>query len=352
MCRCHLGQQQQKKTFNFHTTCDNWKMGVETIRIRNKPPMDVNVITSTRVFFLRIFWCSQSGDHSQNNLAKFGYILDMKVGKILLKNKLKINPSSNIFLATYWNLSWKSGDLIKKKFLKIWRIWGGFFLGPFCSMKNPLCRSKSDFFFRSKFGENLAPVKETLQVCTRVDAPDCTTRRRRNLTTRSEEFPIVSLFPGGVGVSARCTRHTYITHIHARCSSSSSQFFDIHGTWGGDKFCWESKLRCREKALHRKCSLQSGFEERQKRQRGKKTNRWWRRRRKRRGRRARRALGCYLESVKSSWVVAKKRRISRPTSLSKGSGRFFRQDSGGKKKSRDHNHTHAAAAGSTFLLAI
>jgi len=39
------------------------------------------------------------------------------------------------------------------------------------------------------------------------------------------------------------------------------------------KICWESKLSCREKALHSKSSLQSGFEERQKRQkrqRGKK----------------------------------------------------------------------------------
>ncbi len=26
-------------------------------------------------------WCSQSGDHPENNLAKFGYILDMKGGK-------------------------------------------------------------------------------------------------------------------------------------------------------------------------------------------------------------------------------------------------------------------------------
>jgi len=40
---------------------------------------------------LRILWCSQSGNHSENNLAKFGYIVDMKVKK---KNR---NPS--IFLA-------------------------------------------------------------------------------------------------------------------------------------------------------------------------------------------------------------------------------------------------------------
>jgi hypothetical protein len=30
---------------------------------------------------LRILWCSQSGDHPEKNLAKFGYILDMKIGK-------------------------------------------------------------------------------------------------------------------------------------------------------------------------------------------------------------------------------------------------------------------------------
>ncbi len=52
-------------------------------------------------FLLRILWCIQNGDHPENNLAKFGYILDMKVGK-------KQKPP--MFLATYKNL-WKSGDL-------------------------------------------------------------------------------------------------------------------------------------------------------------------------------------------------------------------------------------------------
>jgi hypothetical protein len=32
-------------------------------------------------FLLRNFLCSQSDDHSQNNFAKFGYILDIKVEK-------------------------------------------------------------------------------------------------------------------------------------------------------------------------------------------------------------------------------------------------------------------------------
>lgn len=36
------------------------------------------------VFLVRILWCSQTSetsDHSKNNLAKFGYILDTKVEK-------------------------------------------------------------------------------------------------------------------------------------------------------------------------------------------------------------------------------------------------------------------------------
>jgi hypothetical protein len=48
-------------------------------------------------FVLRILWYSQSGDHPENNLAKFRYILDMEVGRRIQ------NPST--FLATYWNLS-------------------------------------------------------------------------------------------------------------------------------------------------------------------------------------------------------------------------------------------------------
>ncbi len=61
---------------------------------------------SSRVSFKDFFLlCSQSGNYPENDLAKFGYILDMKVEE-------KKNPS--IFLATYWNLALKSGDLRKK----------------------------------------------------------------------------------------------------------------------------------------------------------------------------------------------------------------------------------------------
>jgi hypothetical protein len=41
------------------------------------------------------------GDHLENNLAKFGYILDMKVE----------TKNLSIFLPTYWNLSQKSSNL-------------------------------------------------------------------------------------------------------------------------------------------------------------------------------------------------------------------------------------------------
>lgn len=34
--------------------------------------------------FFRVLWCSQSGDHSQKNLAKYGYILDLKVIIIII----------------------------------------------------------------------------------------------------------------------------------------------------------------------------------------------------------------------------------------------------------------------------
>jgi hypothetical protein len=56
-------------------------------------------------FFLSILWCNQSGNHPENNLAKFGYILDMKVGK---KKK-----KTEYFFILGWNLSSKFDDLKK-----------------------------------------------------------------------------------------------------------------------------------------------------------------------------------------------------------------------------------------------
>jgi hypothetical protein len=48
---------------------------------------------------------SQGDDIHKVNLAKFGYILDMKVEK---------NPNPSLFIATCWNLSYKSCNLKKK----------------------------------------------------------------------------------------------------------------------------------------------------------------------------------------------------------------------------------------------
>jgi hypothetical protein len=47
------------------------------------------------VFSFSIFWCNQTGDHQQEELAKIGYRSDMKI----LNSK---NPFN--ILATCWNL--------------------------------------------------------------------------------------------------------------------------------------------------------------------------------------------------------------------------------------------------------
>jgi hypothetical protein len=47
-------------------------------------------------FFFSILWCSWSGDHPYDDLARIGYILHMKVEK-------KQNPS--VFLTSFGNLS-------------------------------------------------------------------------------------------------------------------------------------------------------------------------------------------------------------------------------------------------------
>jgi len=68
------------------------------------------------------------------------------------KQKNKKNPAS-IFLAMYWNLSLKSGDL-DLLFFEIWRIWAIFYL------KNTSNRSKSDFSSRilAKFRQKKTPL--------------------------------------------------------------------------------------------------------------------------------------------------------------------------------------------------
>jgi hypothetical protein len=81
-------------------------------KVENQPNL---VATNFRAeFLLRILWCSQSGDHPENILAKFGYILDIKVEK---KNQ---NPL--IFLATTETYD-KNLANAEFYFLKIWQIW-------------------------------------------------------------------------------------------------------------------------------------------------------------------------------------------------------------------------------------
>jgi hypothetical protein len=99
-------------------------------------------------FLLRILWQSQSGNHSQNNLAKFGYILDMKVEK---------KPESFYVFWLPTGTYHKNLAIRKIKIFKIWRIWVIF------SMKTPLCRLKS--FFQSEIWQKLLG-KETLQTVT------------------------------------------------------------------------------------------------------------------------------------------------------------------------------------------
>jgi hypothetical protein len=55
-------------------------------------------------------WCSQSGDHPENNLAKLGYILDMKVEK-----KQKAFYIFGYLLKLIIKKSWEFGELFLKK---------------------------------------------------------------------------------------------------------------------------------------------------------------------------------------------------------------------------------------------
>jgi hypothetical protein len=74
-----------------------------------------------------ILWCSQGGDHPENNLTKSGYLLDMKVKK---------KPEYFFIL----------GNLLEL-IIEIWRIRAIFFM-----------KIVEIIFFRLKFGEK-SPLK-------------------------------------------------------------------------------------------------------------------------------------------------------------------------------------------------
>jgi len=58
-----------------------------------------NNVTSKAGFLKKIFWYSQSDNHPENNLAKFGY------NNTYEGFEKKKKQNSSIFLATFWKLS-------------------------------------------------------------------------------------------------------------------------------------------------------------------------------------------------------------------------------------------------------
>jgi hypothetical protein len=101
-------------------------------------------------FLLRVLWCSQSGNHPKNNLAKFGLPTRYESSKrngILLYSWL---PTLELIIKI-----WKLG---KKKIFKKSSKSGKF--ESFLPWKILLLYVEITFF-RSKFGEN-SPAKETL----------------------------------------------------------------------------------------------------------------------------------------------------------------------------------------------
>jgi hypothetical protein len=90
---------------------------------------------------------------AENNLTKFGYIIDMKVEFFIFLKSL--------FLATFWKLSKDSGDLGKKLNLKIVEF------GPFLPMKNPLENYNlhlSKGIFHGKNGPNFVDLEGKIYI--------------------------------------------------------------------------------------------------------------------------------------------------------------------------------------------
>jgi hypothetical protein len=76
--------------------------------------------------------CRESGDHSENYLAKFGYILDMKVVKKKRESFYILRCLLELIIKI-WQLGGKKNSSQSGKF------------AYFFPMKNPLYRSKSYF---------------------------------------------------------------------------------------------------------------------------------------------------------------------------------------------------------------
>jgi hypothetical protein len=63
--------------------------------------MDGNAVYTQLGFFFQFLWCSQTGDHPQEEIAKFGYMSERKVPTL---------QESSYILTTCWNPLSKCGD--------------------------------------------------------------------------------------------------------------------------------------------------------------------------------------------------------------------------------------------------
>jgi len=96
---------------------------------------------------LRILWCSQSGDHPGNDLARFGYIIDMKVFFFF--------KTESFYILGY----------VLKVIIRLWQF--GIFLnlkcvkfGPFFPWKILLCISRNHIFQVGNLAKIYNPGKE------------------------------------------------------------------------------------------------------------------------------------------------------------------------------------------------
>ncbi len=90
------------------------------------------------LFFFSILWCSWSDNHPKDDLARFGYRLDMKIEK---------NQNPSIFLLGLIIKIWRFGNLYFPKSGKF---------GPFFSPLKILCIGQKNHIFQVKIWQNFA----------------------------------------------------------------------------------------------------------------------------------------------------------------------------------------------------
>jgi hypothetical protein len=72
-------------------------------------------------FYLSTLWCSQSGHHPENNWAKFGYILDMKVGPKKIESFYVLGYLLELIFKIWW--IWSIVSFQKKSFVYVETWW-------------------------------------------------------------------------------------------------------------------------------------------------------------------------------------------------------------------------------------